>query len=116
MVLRRQVRPQQLDRSEAHRPIRKPIQDQREAARGAGGLDAVIGLPLGEAQHVATVDEERRISFSQVDVAGLQLGEMGDDLGGHAALASDKRLELAEELGIGEARKGNENTVLHVSL
>jgi len=41
---------------------------------------------------------------------------MGDDLGGHAALASDKRLELAEELGIGEARKGNENTVLHVSL
>jgi hypothetical protein len=93
MVGEGQVRGQEPHRREVDRSLFEQVQDGGEAASGAGGLDAVVGLVLGEAEHVPAVGEERRMAHAQVRVAGVQLGQVRDQEGGGAALARGEVLD-----------------------
>ena len=87
MVGGSQVRSEKPYRREVEHSLREPVEDDGEAAGGAGGLDAVVGLVLGEAEGVAAVDEEGGIALPEMEVAGVELGEVGDELGRGLALA-----------------------------
>ena len=47
------------------------VEDDRETAGGASGLDAVVGLVPGEAEDGAAVGEEGGMAFAEVDVAAV---------------------------------------------
>jgi hypothetical protein len=81
--------------------------------RAARGLDAVVGFVLGEAEDIPAVDEEGGMALAEVDVAGVELGEVGDDVDDGVALADGEGLEGGHELGIGEAPQGSEEFVRH---
>ena len=72
MILRRQVRRQQTDRGQVHRPVRQQLQDDRKAPRGAGGLDPSIGRVLGEAEDLRAVGEERRAALPEIEPPRVQ--------------------------------------------
>ena len=116
MVGGRQVRREKPYRREVELPLREPVEDDWEAAGGAGGLDAVVGLVLGEAEGIAAVDEERRIALPEVDVAGVELGEVGDELGRGLPLASGQGLQARDEIAVGKVAQGSEDFVRHAHL
>jgi hypothetical protein len=105
---------EQPDRREVHGTIGEQLEDDGEPARGSGDLDTVVGLPLGEAQRVAAVDEERWVTVPQVDLARVQLREVRNDLGRHVTLAGNEGLHLRHELGIGKASERSKDIVLHI--
>src|SRR5437762_625715 len=79
------------------------FENQREAAGGAGHLDAVVRLMLGEGQYLSTIYKEGPIAGSQVWVTSVQLGEMGDQGGRGLALARSKALQAGDEVGVRES-------------
>ena len=79
-------------------------------------VDAVVRLPLGKAQGVAAVDVERRVAFPQVDLAGVHLGQMSDELGDDVTLPADERLDAGHEAGIGNMGERLEDSVFHTHL
>jgi hypothetical protein len=102
MVLRRQVGSEEPNGREVDGSLRQEVQDHRKAAGGASGLDAVVGLVLGEPQDGATVGEEGGVALSEVDVADVHLGEVGDDLDGDVSGATREREEAGNEVAVGE--------------
>ena len=53
---------------------------------------------------------------AQVHVARIELGEVGDEEGRGATLASGEVLDARDELGIGEPPEGREKVVPHACL
>jgi hypothetical protein len=113
MVLRSQVGSEKADGREVDGPLRKEVEDDREAAGGTRGLDAVVGLVLGEAEDGATVGEERGVALAEVDVADVHLGEVGDDLHGDLPRAAGEDEESGDEVAVGEVSKRVEQFVRH---
>ena len=103
MVVGGEVRREKPDGGEMNRALGEQVEDDGEPTGGASGVDAVVGLVLGEAKDVPTVDEEGRIALPEVDVAGVELGEVGDELGGRLTLGSGEALQARDEVGVGEA-------------
>ena len=99
------MRSQHADRREMNRSAREHLEDHGELARSARDLDPVVGLPLGEAQPVPAIHEERRVAFAQVHLARVHLGEVRDELGGGFALARNEDLHPCEEVPIGKANE-----------
>ena len=102
MVLRGQVGSEKPHGGEVHGSLREEVENNREAAGGASSLDAVVGLVLGEPQDGATVGEERGVAFPQVDIAGVELGEMGHDQDGDLSRSADEAQEMGDEVAVGE--------------
>ena len=50
-----------------------------------------------------------------MDVAGLELGQVGDELDGRFTLAGGEVLEPRDELVVGEALESSEDVVGHAS-
>ncbi len=103
VVLGREVRAEQPDRREVDRAGGEELEDDGEAAGRARDLDAVVGLVLGEGEGVAAVGEERGVAGAQVDVAGVELGEVRDEQRRVAALSPGERLYPRDQLRVGEA-------------
>jgi len=103
VVLGREVRSQQPDGRQAHAALDQQLQDYRESPRGASDLDPVVRLVLGEREHMAAVREERGIALAEVDVTGVELCEVRDELGGGHALSRRETLDPCDELVVGEA-------------
>ena len=116
VILRGEEGREELDRREVHGPLGEQLEDEREPAGRPGHFHAVVGLPLGKAESVSTIDVERRVTLAQVYLARVELREVGDDLGGHVTFAGDKGLDAANELGIGQASERSEEVVLHTLL
>ena len=116
MVVGGEVWPEKPNGGEVDRPLGEQVEDDGEPAGGAGGVDTVVGLVLGQTEDVPTVDEQGRIALAEVDVAGVELGEVGDELGGRLTLGSGEALQARDEVGVGEATQGNEEFVRHVRL
>ena len=116
MVAQRQVGSEQPHRGQVDRRGGKHLEDHRKPPGGSGDLDAVEGLGLGESERVPAVGEERSVALAQVQIACVQLREMGDDLGCRLALAGGEAFEASDELGVGEATERNERVVLHSCL
>jgi hypothetical protein len=104
---------EEADGREVDGTLGQEVEDHREAARGASGFDAVVGLVLGEAEDGAAVGEERGMAFSEVNVADVHLGEVSDDLRGDESRAAGKRDESGDEVAVGEESKRHEQFVRH---
>ena len=105
MVVRRQVGPSSLTVVRFTAPEARRSRTKGESPGGAGDLHAVVGLVVGEGEDVAAVDEEGGVAGAQVKVSGVELGEVGDEECGGAALAGGEALHSREELVVGEATK-----------
>src|SRR5204863_7794283 len=90
------------------------LEDEGKAPGGAGHFDPVVGLAVREAESVAAVRVQRTVALTQVQVACIELGGMGDELSRRVALARDEALHARDELGIREVSERSENVVLHV--
>ena len=96
MVLARQVRPEDVDRREVHRPVRQQVQDDRELPRRPRGGDAAVRRVLGQVEGLRAVAIER-VPIRERDVPRLELGEVRDELDGRDTLAPDERFHTIEE-------------------
>jgi hypothetical protein len=86
------------------------IPGKRRAARA---LRCGCRLVLRETERVEAVREERRVAGPQVNVAGVELGEVGDEVGRGGSLPSSEALHARQELRVGQTTQGIENVVLH---
>jgi hypothetical protein len=96
---------------EVDRTLGEQIEDHGKPAGGASGVDAVVGLVLGQTEYVATVDEEGGIALPEVDIAGVELGEVSNELGGRLPLGGGEALQARDEIGVGEAAQGNRSSL-----
>ena len=111
-----QVRRQEPHSREVDRARSEQIEDDREAARGPSDLDAVVGLVLGEREDGPAVGEERRVARSQMDIARVELGDMGDEKCRGVAFACGQFLRARHEVVVRKATKGSESVVRHACL
>ncbi len=68
---------------------------------GAGGLDALAGGVLGEAQLAHAVGEHGGVPGRGVQPALVHLGQVGKERGGGGSVLGDEGMEGADELGVG---------------
>jgi len=113
VVVRRQVPSEQAHGGEVDRALREHLEDHGKPSGGPGGLNAVVGLVLGEVERVPAVDKERPVARAQVQVAGVELGDVGHQLRRSLALARGETLQPSHELGVGEPTHGSEDVVRH---
>src|SRR5689334_16163273 len=81
------------------------LEDVREPPRHPCGLDPLVGRILRQVQLVDTVGEHRRVRRRQVELARVELGEVGEERGGGAAILGDQREQVMTQLGIAEVRE-----------
>jgi hypothetical protein len=103
VVLGRQVRREQLHAAQVELAPAQVIQDERIGSPGSRGLDAVIGRGLREVQNFGAVGEHRGAALLEVERAGVDLAEVGEELRLDLAVASDELMECAEQVTIGKA-------------
>jgi hypothetical protein len=105
MILRRQMRRQQPHRGQGDRALLEQLEDQRVPARGSRGLDAVIGRPFGEVQHLGAVIEHRGAPFAQIQPSGIDLHQRPQQRRGGKMLFDDQVLCRIEECAVLHARE-----------
>ena len=88
------------------------VQDQREAARGAGGPDPVVGGVLGQAEDLRAVAIERSPG-AQARGTGVQLGQMGDQLHGGRPLAAGEVPHARQQRAVRELGGSDEKVMTH---
>lgn len=74
---------------------------------GPGGRDAFVRDALGEAQDTLAVREHRRAAFFQLEPAGVDLRQVGEQVGFDVVAAPDEIVEAGEQFAPG---KGCERT------
>jgi hypothetical protein len=116
VVVGRQVRAEQPHGGEVDRAVGEEVEDDREAAGRARGLDAVVGLVLGERENVPAVDEEGRVAGAQVHVPRVELGQMHDEESRRAAFTGSQALHSRDELVVGQPADGAEEILPRASL
>ena len=115
MVLRRQVRRQEANGRQVHRPVREQVEDHRKLPSGSRGLDAVAGGGLGEPQDLGAVPEERPRPLRTMELTDVELREVGDELDGRLARALREELQLGVERVVGKLGRDGEEVRVHVS-
>ncbi len=73
---------------EVQRAVGEEVEEGREVAGGPGDLDAVVGRVLGQAERSGAVDIEGAVALAEVEPAGVELGEVRDQLDGGLPLGS----------------------------
>jgi hypothetical protein len=116
MVLHGEVGGQVGDRGQREAALLEQVQHEREAASGAGGADAAVGLALGQPEHVLAIDEERAVAQALGQLAALDLGQVNDQPRGDAALAAAQRGGLGQERLVGQPQDGSDDRVIHGSV
>jgi hypothetical protein len=67
---------------------------------------------LGQTEHFRAIAEERAIALPQVELARVQLGEMGNELDRGFALGGRENDDAAEEIRVGQpGRRGVKSAV-----
>lgn len=107
MILGRQLRRQQRHRRQRDGPVGEQVQDHWKPPGGAGGLDTAVGRVLRQMQHLRAVDEERGISFAEIQAPRIQLHQQRDHLCGRLPLVCHDPLRFGEQRVIGQVRQGN---------
>jgi hypothetical protein len=102
LVLRAQVRRQQPHGRQVEFARANAVEQCRVRARGARGGDALVGAPLGEAQGVRAVREHRRVALTQVELAGVDLAQVREQIRLDGARPKGERTQRAKEILIGE--------------
>jgi hypothetical protein len=115
MIVRRQVRRQQVYRRQGDRPIGEEFENQRPFPRSPGRADATVSLGLRQVQPLRAVGKERLTPVTEVQPASLHFSERGDEACCRLALACNERMNFGEQLFVGQVRE-RECDRLHVPL
>ena len=83
------MRRQQADRGEMQPTLGQGVEDGGQPPCRSGRLDTFVGGVLGEAQFPDTKGVYRWESSQEVEPALVDLGQVGQDLGGGAAFLCD---------------------------
>ena len=75
-------------------------QNDREAAGGARGFDAVVRRVLGEAEPLDAVPVERRAALGKTEPACVELCEQRDEMGRRLTLAGGQACDLCEQIAV----------------
>jgi hypothetical protein len=105
VVLRRQVRCQQLHTAQVELAPAQALEQERIGLRGPRGQDPVISRGLREVQHLGAVGDHRGATLLEVELASFDLGEVGEQLRLDLTVAGDELVECAKEVAIGKACK-----------
>jgi hypothetical protein len=117
VVLGREMRTQDADGGEGHRPGGESLEDDRKVPAGACRLDAIAGRVLGEPKHLRAVGEERAVAFgSEERGSSVELSQVGDELDRCLALIAGEDADAGEEIVIGEAGGESEDVRVHVRI
>ncbi len=84
-VLPRQVPRQLGDAAQVETTVGEHLQDHRVLSSRPSHRDPQVGLGLGEVEDVGAVDEHRGGGLAGVEAPHLHLGDVGDEIGLHAA-------------------------------
>jgi hypothetical protein len=68
---------------------------------------------LGQAQYAGAVREERGIALAKVELARVELGDVGDQLDRVLALLTGEASHAPKEIRVGESSSGGEQSMLH---
>jgi hypothetical protein len=98
MILRRQVRRQETDRSQRDRPVGEQLQDDWKAARSASGLDPAISGMFREAKDLRAVREERRTALREIEPPRVKLHERRNQMSRRLPLEFGQPPDLDEQL------------------
>jgi hypothetical protein len=86
-VLGPQVRRQEPQCAQVQGAVTQQVEDDREPAAQASGFDAVVSRVLGQPERPGAVRKQRAVTFSDMELARVELGELADELDGRPALA-----------------------------
>jgi hypothetical protein len=89
VVFGRQVRGEQEDAGKVDRGIGEHLEDQRKLPGQARGATPALGFVLRQAQFVNAIRPERCASPLAIDAAGVDLGEVGEEMSGELVRASE---------------------------
>jgi len=115
VIFRREVPPQQSHGGEGHLSRGEQIEDRREAAGGARGLNSVARRVFRQPQRLGAIAEEGAIALGRVDGrAVVEGGQVGHEVGAGLALITRKHVEAREQVAIRQSGRGGEDVGLHV--
>jgi hypothetical protein len=80
------------------------VKDRREPSRQACDPDRLEGGLFGELQIADTVGRHRRVGRRQVELAGVDFGDVGEQVGGGATSLAGVGGGAVQQGGIGEVR------------
>ena len=104
-VLDGEVRGEEDDGGEVEAAVGDGEEDLGKAAGGARGADALEGDVLGEVQAAHAVGVHGGTGGGEIEGAGVDLGEVGEQRRGGATIGGDEVGEAGEEGLIGEVRE-----------
>jgi hypothetical protein len=96
------MRREQPDASECNGAIHQPLQHQRMPVRRSSGLDPIVRRAFGQVKRLRAVDKHRRVPFSEIQLAAVDLGQKRDELRGRSSFNGDDAGRFGEELVIRE--------------
>jgi len=104
-IRRAQVRAEEHDRGQVQAPVRHGGEQRREFACRAGGAQAPQRRVLGEPKLARAPGQHRIVRGGQVELAGVDLGDMGEQFGQRGAIASDDGCQVAQQDVVGQVTK-----------
>src|SRR5215471_1948260 len=112
-ILPSQVGSQQADTAEIESPTRNCREERREVLGAACRLYPLVCRVAREVQPLLAVDMHRGISSREIQLPGVDLGQMGQKEGCDAAIADDESGEIAQKSSVAEMR---ERVLRHANL
>lgn len=102
MVLGREVRPQQTDRSHRERAVGEQLEDDGITPRRPRGLHTKVSGIVGEAQHLRAVGEQRGTALAEIQAARIDLAEQRNQVRDRTPLVRGGAFDFDEQAAIGE--------------
>jgi hypothetical protein len=115
VVLRGEVRREQAHRGEMKRTLQEHLEDDGVLAHGPGRFYPAVRGVLGQAQHLRAVREQGRASLAEEQAAGVDLGEVGHEVGCRLSLALGEFLRAGEQLVVVEIHDAGKKLMCHGS-
>jgi hypothetical protein len=117
VILGREVRTQDADGGEGHRPGGEGLEDDGKVSAGPSRLDAIASGALGEPKHLRAISEERTVALGgEEGGASVELSQVGDELDRCLALFGREHPNAREEIVIREAGGESEDVRVHVRI
>jgi len=92
-------------RAEAQPTIGNHRKDKREVARQTRDPNSLRRHLFGELELTLTVGVHRRVSRRQVELAGIDLSDVGEKVGGGVAILGNQIVERAQQGVVAQVRQ-----------
>ena len=112
-IVWRQIRRQHHDATQMQPAFSNQCVEGRDPPGGAGDTDALVRHVDGHVMHVHAEREHRRIAFTQIQPARIDLTDFAKHPGRGAAIGTNRRGEILKQGAVGDVAK---RVAIHGSL